>query len=288
MAFEVESKDGYLKHTFTGLRKSFPNLLIHKIINETICPLRVELMRRTEGGASGTLTDSLRTLMLTALQDVRNQFQEFANTVVYDGTVTLQQRKDNRNSYINRILDRSNTAEIEVRNPKFSNSDELLGAADVAIHSVTFNFEGNVDLDWAQPTRERVDHPVIREVIIGLDKLIVEMSRSHSADDPRTIIADEAAIWISDLDDIYAVVQDFNPGARAFFPTATSLNERENEFNADGSWDVPFTQGAATGEPVNTTRVNEYTTAQHDGVQVTGNPPNAPVPQSVATPPKTA
>lgn len=266
--FEVEAKDGYLKHTFTGLRKSFPNILIHKIVNETVVPLRVELMRRTEGGSSSILTDSLRTMMLSALQDVRFEFQEHANTAVFDPDVTLKFRKDQKNAYINRVLDRANTAELEVRRPTFSHSDELLPASDASVHSITFNFEGNSDLDWVQPTRERVDHPIIREVIIALDRLVVEMSLSHSADDPRTIIAEEAALWISDLDNIYAVVEEFDPGSRTFFPTATSLNERENSFNASGKWDVPVVLGAATGEPLNTTRSNFNPAVQDDAPKV--------------------
>lgn len=264
MAFEVESKDGFLKHTFTGLRKSFPNLLIHKIINETIVPPRVELIRRTEGGSSSILTDSLRTYLLSALQDIRYGIQEHANTAVFDPQVTLKVRKDTKNAYINRILERTNTAEIEVRKPEFSHSDELLSATDASVHAITFNFQGDKDLDWAQPTRERVDHPVMREVIIGLDRLVVEMSLSHSADDPRTIIAEEAALWISDLDNIYAVVEEYDPGSRTFHPTATSLNERENSFNADGSWDVPVVKGSATGEPLNTARVNFDKSVQDD------------------------
>lgn len=264
MAFEVEAKDGYLKHTFTGLRKSFPNLMIHKIINETIVPPRVEIMRRTEGGSSSILGDSLRTYLLSALQDVRNAIQDHANTAIYDPDVTLKVRKDNKNAYINRVLDKKNTAEIEVRRLEFSHSDELLPATDASVHSLTFNFEGNKDLDWVQPTPERVDHPVLREVVVALDKFIVEMSRSHSADDPRTIIAEEAALWISDLDNIYAVVEDFDPGTRTFHPTATSLNERENAFNADGRWDVPVTAGAATGEPLDTTRRDFDPSVQND------------------------
>lgn len=268
MAFQIEAKDGYLKHTFTGLRKSFPNLMIHKIVNETVVPPRVEIMRRTEGGSSSILTDSLRTYLLSALQDVRYAIQEHANTAVYEPDVTLETRKKNKNAYINRVLKRDNTAEEEVRRPEFSHSDELLPATDASVHSLTFNFAGDKDLDWAQPSPERIDHPVLREVVVALDKLVVEMSRSHSADDPRTIIAEEAALWISDLDNIYAVIEEYDPGSRTFHPTATSLNERENAFNADGKWDVPVTAGASTGEPLNTTRREFNPAVQSDEPKV--------------------
>lgn len=264
MTFQIEAKDGYLKHTFTGLRKAFPNLMIHKIITETMVPLRVEIMRRTEDGGSGMLTESIRTYVLSAIQDIRNEIQEHANTIVFDPTTTLATRKARRAAYIARVLDKNNTSEIEVRTADFSHSDELLPPSDMSIHSITFNFEGNTDLDWAQPTPERVDHPVLREVVIALDKLVVEMSRSHSADDPRVIIADEAAQWISDIDNIYAVVEDYDPTTRVFHPTATSLNERENSFNADGSWDVPVTAGSTPGEATNTTRVDFNPANQKD------------------------
>lgn len=264
MAFVLGTKDGFMKHTFTGLRKAFPNLIMHKIINEAIVPFRVELIRRTETGGESILTDSLRTYMLNCLHNLRIQIQDHANTAVFDPDATLAQRMKRRDEYINRILDKENTAEKEVRRPEFSHSDELLESLDASVHSVTFDYTGTRDLDFVQPTPERVQNPVLRQVLVAIDRFVVQMSISHSADNPRTILADDAARWISDLDNIYAVVDKYDPGLAVFHPTALSLNERENMFNADGSHDFPVTQGTATGEVDNTPRRNFDTSVQSD------------------------
>ena len=264
MAFEIATRDGYVKHSFTFIRSSFTNLILHKIINETIVPLRVELMRRSEGGSSSILGDSLRTYMLNALQDIGKQIQNHANTATFDPIITLSERISKREETIDRLLSKAVSLEDEVRRIDWTNSDELLGATDPSVHSLTFDWRGVSDLDWAQATPERVDHPIIREVIIALDRFIVEITRSHSADEPRTIIRDEAALWLSDLANIYAVVEEFDPGTRTFHPTSWSLNERQNAFNADGAWDTPAVKGSATSEPINTTRRNFDATVQQD------------------------
>jgi len=106
----------------------------------------------------------------------------------------------------------------------------------------------------AQPTPERVQNDLLREVIVAIDRMIVQISRSHSADNPRTILAQEAAQFITDLDLIYEAVDSFDPGKTVFHPSAISLNERDNFFNADGTYDVLVTEGNATGEPASVTR----------------------------------
>lgn len=264
MPYVPEAKDGYLKHTFTGLRKTFPNLLIHKIMNEAIFPFRIELMRRTEGGGASIMEDSLRVYMLDSLKYLSDQVKTHANTVVFDPMATLGDMKKRRDAFINRMLDRTIQPEDEVRKPEWTHSDELIEAADLSFLSITINFEGDKDLDWVQPTRERVPHPIMREIMIGLDKLVVAMSQSHSSQNPRCIIADEAARWNLDILQLYAVVDNYDPGNAVFNPTAMSLNERENMFNADGSFDVPVTKGTPTGELLNTPLVNFDKTVQND------------------------
>lgn len=275
MAYVPEAKDGYLKHTFTGLRKTFPNLVIHKIMNEAIFPFRIELMRRTEGGAATLLEDSLRVYMLDSLRFLRNQIQTHANTVVFEPNASLADMKKRRDAFVNRMLDKSIEPETEVRKTEWSHSDELLQPSELSYHSVTINFEGNSDLDWAQPTRERVRHPVLREVIIGLDRLVVMMSQSHSSQNPRCIIADESARWGLEVLNLYYIVDNYDPGNAVFNPTALSLNERQNMFNADGSWDVPATKGTPTGELDNATIVNYDPSVQNDTpakVDIVANP----------------
>lgn len=275
MAYQSAAKDGYLKHTFTGLRKTFPNLIIHKIMNEAIFPFRIELMRRTEGGSASLLEDSLRTYMLDNLRYLANQVKIHANTVVFDPMAKLADMKKRRDAFINRMLDKTIEPEDEVRRAEWSHSDELLQASELSYHSITIAFEGNGDLDWAQPTRERVRHPILREIIIGLDRLVVVMSQSHSSQNPRMIMADEAARWNTDIYNLYCVVDNYDPGNAVFHPTALSLNERENMFNADGTWDVKATEGTPTGELNDATIVDFDKSVQNDAptkVDIVTNP----------------
>lgn len=263
--FSQTTEDGKIKHSFTGLRKEFPNYLIHKIINEGILPLRKELMKRPESGGETQITDSLRTYMMTGLDYISRLFQTHAFTKVYDPDATLATRQQDRDSYINSVLDKSSTPESRSRQSDFTHSDNLLPAADAAVHSVSFDYVGLTDKDMAQPTPERVQNSVIREVIYGLDLLVVQMTVSHSADNPRTILAQEAARWLTDLDEIYYVVDSYDPGTTPFHPTALSLNEKDNMFNADGSYDVVVGAGGAPGELDENDRVTSPA-----GVVVTG------------------
>ena len=255
MAFKVETDPGKMKHTYTGLRPEFANVLIHEIMRNSIIPFRMELMRRTEGGGESQLTEALRTYLLDNLQYIREQVQDHAITAVFDPLATLAERKLQRDTYINTVLDKTNTAEDQSRLATFTHSDELLMAADSSIHSVTFDYTGLEDRDMAQPTPERIQNPLLRAVVWSLDKLVVVMSQSHSRDNPRAIIAQEAARWISDIDNIYHMVDSNDPGAAPFHPTAMSLNEKDTTFNFDGSYDVEVGAGGPPGELDRNSRV---------------------------------
>jgi hypothetical protein len=261
MTFIGEAQPGKMRHTFTGIKTMFANYLLHKIINECIRPFRVELMRRTEGGGETQLSETLRTYMLDEIQNLRTQIQLYAFTAVPDPEVTLADRKKRRDEYINRMLDKKITAEEVTREEAFTHSDEVLEPSDAAYWTVTFDYTGQFDKDMAQPTPERVQNDLLREVIVALDKLVVKMTRSHSSDSPRTILAQEAVDFITDLDLVYQVIDSYDPGKVPFRPTAISLNERENFFNADGTFDPNVTDGSATGEMSTDTR---------RGVQPTG------------------
>lgn len=254
MVFVVETQPGKMKHTFTGIRPEFPNLMLHKIINEAIRPFRVELMRRTENGGETQVVETLRTYMLDNLETIRKNVQRYAFTAVPDAEVTLAERKLRRDTYINTVLNKNNTAEITSRDVQFTHSDELLEPLDMSFHSVTFDYTGQFDKDMAQPTPSRVENDLVREVIVGLDRLVVQMTRSHSADNPRTVLAQEAAGFITDIDLMYEAVDSYDPSKVPFHPTAVSLNERENFFNADGAYDVSVVTGEPSGVKESTTR----------------------------------
>lgn len=268
--YTPQVEEGKMKHSFTGLRIAFPNYLIHEIMRNAIIPFRVELMRRPESGGETQVVDALRTYMLDCLQYIRGEFQLHAATAVFDPDATLAERKLKRDTYINTVLNKQNTAEIQTRLPDFTHSDELLQAADSVVHSVTFDYTGLVDRDMAQPTPERVQNSMMRAVVWALDRLIVNMSLSHSADNPRTIIAQEAAAWIADLDEIYNVVDSYDPGKVPFHPTALSLNEKDSMFNADGSYDVAVGAGGAPGE----VDINSRVATPNGPVETTGLPVN--------------
>lgn len=257
MAFKIESGHGKMKHTFTGIRPEFPNFLIHKIINEAVLPFRIELMRRAETAAETQLSDNLRTYMLDNLQYLRSKLQTYAFTAVYDPDVTLETRKTNRDAYVNTVLDKSNTAELETRKVNFTHSDELLGPADVTVHNVTFDYTGLVDKDMAQPTPDRIHNDIVRETVVGLDYMIVAMTRCHSADNTRTIMAQEAATFITDFVDLlYHNIDSHDPGVVPFHPTATSLNERDNLWNANGEFDPEVDMGGPVAQVDTDTRLS--------------------------------
>lgn len=241
--FKIDAEEGHLKHTFTNVKTHFNNLIIHKIINSGILPFRIELMRRAESNGETQLQDDLRTYMLDCLQYLRELVQTYAHTAVFHPDVTLADRKKQRDEYINTVLNRASTAEEQTRLPNFTHSDELLGAADQRIHTLTFDFTGKIDKDMAQPTRDRIHNPIIRETIIGLDLLTVKMTLSHSAHSARIIIAQEAADFISEIDNLYYNIDSYDPGRVPFHPTATSLNERDNGWNADGLQDPLVSAG---------------------------------------------
>lgn len=257
--FKIDAEPGKMKHTFTNLRPHFANLVMHKIINSAILPFRVELMRRAESNAETQLQDDLRTYMLDCLQYLRSQLQAYAHTAVYQPNETLANRKLKRDEYINTILTKTNTAEEQTRLATFTHSDEILGAADQLVHSVTFDYPGLTDRDMAQPTRDRIQNPIMRETVIGLDWLIVKMSNSHSASIPRVILAQEAADFITEVDNLYYNIDSYDPGVVPFHPTATSLNERDNGWNADGAFDPLVSAGGAVD------RIDENVRLASDG-----------------------
>lgn len=259
MTYTVEAAPGKMKHTFTMLRTTFSCEGIHVVLNDGIIPLRKELMKRTEGGGQTVVSEALRTTMMKGVDYIGKRVQEFTDNLSLADDVTLAERVKREEDYVAKATNKGTTIESLAREAGHTQSDELLQAAGESVHTVSFDYTGETDLDMAQPTPDRVQNPMLREFVVGLDYLAVAMSNSHSADNPKTILATEAALWISQLANLHYIVDSYDPSAVPFYPTAISLNEKETRFNADATHDPLVTAGNAVGEPAGTNAVGGTT-----------------------------
>jgi len=252
--FKVEADPGKMKHTLTGLRTEFKNLHVHLIMATCYKPFRQELMRRPEVGSESGMNEALRTMLFESLDCWRKSIQKYQSGEVLDPNITLEDRRSRRTDFAKEILEYDNDFEKISREKSATHTDRVLPPSTNTPESVTFDYTGLNDKDMAQPTPDRVQHPILRALLIGMDKIVVEMSRSHSADNEMTIISQEAVIWLTWISDLWRMVDDYDPNSYPFYPTATSLNERDTVWNADGEFDPNVSDGDASGERAGTNR----------------------------------
>lgn len=246
--FVVQAEPGKMKHTFTGFKPVFANVHVHLIMLEQIKPLREEIMRRTEVASEAGWLEALRTKVLEGLEATAMAVRQYTAQDSISPDITLEERRTLRDSFKSEALDKSVTFEQLARSREATHTDQQLHPSQIHPFSVTFDYEGLTNLDWAQPTPDRVQHSQLRLVVIALDSLMVTMSNSHSSDLARGVLSDESAIWLSDLADIYNIADSARYIPQPFYPTGESLNERETRFNADGTSDPAINAGDASGE----------------------------------------
>ena len=262
MSFKASTDPGKMKHTFTGLRAEFPNQHIHAIILNAYKPLRVEIMRRSETGMEATLPEPLRTTIFEGIDYLVQEIREYTAESTMAPNITIDERKKLRQDFGEEIRDKGTDFEKLARQNSATHQDRVLQPGTTIPMSLTFDYQGLGDKDFAQPTPDRVQHPVLRTIVIGLDKLVVMMTDSHSADTETTIISREAEIWLAFLIDLRNVLDKYDPGNMPFFPTSRSINERETSFNADGSNDPLISDGDAPGERAGTNRTTSAPASQ--------------------------
>lgn len=246
--FVVQAAPGKMKHTFTGFKPTFANVHIHLIMLEQVKPLREEIMKRTEVAGEAGWLESLRTKVLEGINATASAVRQYTAQDTIDPGITLSDRQSLREAFKDQAIDKGVSFEDLARNREATHTDQQLHPSQLNPFSVTFDYVGNTNLDWAQPTPDRVQHPQLRLIVIALDSFLVTMSNSHSSDLARGILSDESAIWIADLADLYNLADSARFIPVPFYPTATSLNERETRFNADGSADPNISAGDASGE----------------------------------------
>ncbi len=255
MTYIVGADPGKMKHTFTGLRTAFPNSRLHLFLASAYIPFRKELLRRKEvGNSSSGITEPLRTKVLENLQFFMRQLQQYTAETGATSAATLDERIANRTKFMDAVLDKSMKLETLAEQSAATHTDQVLGASVSAINTLTFDYEGVSDRDMAQPTPDRVPSIAIRALIVGLDRLIVDMTNSHSAENQFTFVREDVTSWITRLSDMYHEFELYNTTEWPYLPTNMSLNEVEQRFNADGSFDIAVTEGDTGGEVNDTVR----------------------------------
>jgi len=254
--YMVEAADGEMLHTFTGFIETFANITIHEIFSRQFVPLRNEMMRRTETSSESSMPEPLRTKMMEGLDAICRAIQQGTLLAQAQPPTTLQARVQQRTDFVNRIVQKAQELESLSRELASTHADEVLHAAQMNSRTVSFDYPGDFDLDWAQPTPARVQHPTMRAFVIGLDLIMVKISQSHSRDLVAGILKFESGQFIAALSMLYNIIDDTSHVRTPEYPTAVSLNERASLFNNDGSKNWKLDQGKGIGEASTTTRMN--------------------------------
>lgn len=250
-----ETEDGKVKHTFTGLRASFPNRAMHWVFMNRIAPLRIEMFSRPEKNTPAPWPEDLTTIAHVAIRETADDIRKLADEKSPDTVPPIADREKRLKDFIERANDEKVSIETLANDPEATHSDRILQAADERIAQVEFDFTGLQDPDWAQPTPARCQNRPLRALIISLDRLMVAMSRSPSADYQRTFHREDVARWIAILADLHLVVNEGGENQNPYFPTRITRGLLDETFNADGKMDPNVTDGGsqageATAPPV--------------------------------------
>jgi hypothetical protein len=249
---QVSSAPGLLKNTFTGIRSTFPNVAIHKLISEEFLPFRKALCRRPEFQSVGLWEQPVVTFVQAYLTKIRNSIVEVTSKDEVAVDAPLAERQAALNAHVDRMINTAETLEDIARDPLASHGDLMMQPATPRVQPLTFNWSGN-DADYPQPTPGRYQDPSARVLITGLDMCVVEMTNSPSSNASRTINRYDASIWIGWLADLYNVARHAATNQNPYIPEGLNRSQYDNIWNADGSKDTPLGSGdAQNGEQAST------------------------------------
>lgn len=240
--FTAIAADGMMKNSFTMLRKTFPNRHIHVVIRENVFPFRIELARRPEFQSDVRWDEQLVLYSHLYLQNISDAIKRFTHRPVLRSDQPLQDRLNIQRDFIAAANDPSKTLEDLIAQGVPTHNDQVLQPATPFTHTLTFDETGN-DPDFPQPTVGRYPDPKARILVYGLDRLVVNMSISPSADAVTTINENDAAIWQSWLVDAYQLVQRAGTTQTPYTPTGIRRSQLDNSWNADGKNDRPYSEG---------------------------------------------
>lgn len=240
MAFVDEAKPGHQKHTFTGIRRSFPNRAIHMLIDRCL-PVRAELFRRYEFLSETNWDIAILTFTQQGLQRLRELIAKITlerNRSSDPGTL------EDRNKALEDFVKRANNPEVSLE--EFSNEertldDTFLTPADMQVRALAFNWID--DPNQPQPTPGRIKNVPARDLIAEFDRLIVSMTRSPSADYTDSVHERDAADWQRRIRFINQLAVRAASVETPYIPTGWQLSERDGYWNADGSHDPELDEG---------------------------------------------
>lgn len=239
----VSAAPGNLKHTFTGIRPVFPNLAIHKIISEEFTPFRAALCRRPEFQSNGLWEQPLVTFCHSYLTKIAGAIRDLTQKDEVSVTAPLTDRQKTLDDSIKRMIG-SESLEAIAADSNSTHGDLFLQPATPRIQAITFDWTG-IDPDVPQPTPGRFQDPSARVLITGLDVLIVEMTNSPSSNASRTIIRNDAAIWIAWIADLYNVVAQASVNRNPYIPEGLNRSQYDSIWNAAGASDTKLNDGNA-------------------------------------------
>jgi len=246
---KVTSEPGMVKNTFTGIRATFPNLAIHKLISEEFLPFRKALSRRPEFQTQGLWEGPLVTFVHQYLDRITNSIRQATHKDVSDVNTPLVDRVATLTGHVDRMIGTEDLESI-AQDFQATHSDQMLNPAMPRVQSLTFTWEGT-DPDIPQPTPGRYKDASARVLMTGLDLWVVEMTNSPSSNAQRTINRNDAGIWITWMADLYNIATRAATDQTPYIPEALDRSQYDAIWNADGSKDTPVVDGAGgQGEQV--------------------------------------
>ena len=81
LIYQEASQPGKMRHTFTGLRTTFPNLGLHYVIAKQVLPLRVLIVQQGAGKQEGPIDVNL----MTAIHDGIDNISRTLKTLTFTG-----------------------------------------------------------------------------------------------------------------------------------------------------------------------------------------------------------
>lgn len=233
--FKREAVPGKMKHTFTALRRSFPNVAIHAVIGHAFL-YRKELCKRTEFDSTTAWNDLLVNFCHNCLTKLGEEIDE----ITYRGGAIqrpLAERNKEMLAFIATATQKTTSIEALATSTDAQHADQVFGPVEFNQTTIPFDVTGE-DADYPQPTPSRFRNTAGRQLIIGIDRWIVFLSRTQSADLQRMINQYEAAIAKSMLSELYALVSTRGGNDELpFIPTSIDRSQLDDVYNADGSLD---------------------------------------------------
>ena len=245
LIYQEASQPGKMRHTFTGLRTTFPNLGLHYVIAKQVLPLRVLIVQQGAGKQEGPIDVNL----MTAIHDGIDNISRTLKTLTFTGAgdlanADLATRRKAQADFIGKSAAAEYTVEKMATDLGASFADALLQPVGINDPTVSFDFKGQ-DPDYPQPTPGRFPNNDIRMILVGLDLITVYMTTMPSASMRRQINQEDNARLQAQFADLYAATSWGAQRSEPYNPTGTMRSQLDGVFNADGSFDPQLNEGDA-------------------------------------------